>query len=352
MTDGFDTAAAAVIAAAISGAISILSILMSKRNNIELEKIKNDLEIKKDEQTARRDYEYEARKRLYQECEPILFQFAELSESALKRIYALARNARDGNLGPDRFWLSTDHYFIRSTIYRLIAPMAAFKILQRRLTSIDLNLDKAINIQYHLAKILYYTFSSSLDLAKSEPDIPYDPDFIGIDSKDLTDAKKQEIRTKQPEKYRLQGLKVGKLDILIEALILVENGKDARIKSFGEFELEFFEQLGETKTSVRSDRFEIFNTLFSYFHPKTRPVLWRTLITQAYLYNAIISIRKNPDKEFTNFGEIKTLFKIEDTKLECNWKQPNEVISDDDFMKSFTASENYIKKQFTDIINL
>jgi hypothetical protein len=57
-----------------------------------LEKIKNDLEIKKDEQAARRDYEYEARKRLYQECEPILFQFVELSESALKRIYALARN--------------------------------------------------------------------------------------------------------------------------------------------------------------------------------------------------------------------------------------------------------------------
>src|SRR5215469_4930514 len=225
-------------------------------------------------------------------------------------------------------------------------------MLQRRLTSIDLNLDKVINIQYHLAKILYYTFSSSPDLAKSEPDIPYDPDFIGVDSKDLTDAEKQEIRTKYPEKYWLQGLKVGKLDMLIEALILVENGKDVRIKSFGEFESEFFEQLGETKTSVRSDRFEIFNTLFSYFHPKTRPVLWRTLITQAFLYNAIINIRKNPDKEFTIFEEMKKLFNIEGTKLECNWKQSNEVISDEDFMKSFRASENYIRKQLSDIIEL
>src|SRR5215469_15350797 len=106
MTEAFDIAA--VIAAAISGVISVLSIIMSKRNDISLEKIKNDLEIKKDEQAARRDYEYEARKRLYEECEPILFQFAELCESALKRIYALARNARDGNLGPDRFWLLTD----------------------------------------------------------------------------------------------------------------------------------------------------------------------------------------------------------------------------------------------------
>jgi hypothetical protein len=142
------------------------------------------------------------------------------------------------------------------------------------------------------------------------------------------------------------------LDILTEALILVENGKDVRIKSFGEFELEFFEQVGATKTSPHSDRFEIFYTLFSYFHPKTRPVLWRTLITQAYLYYAIINIRKSPEKEFTNFEDIKKLFNIEGVKLECNWKQSNEVISDEDFMKPFKASENYIRKQLSDIIEL
>ena len=139
---------------------------------------------------------------------------------------------------------------------------------------------------------------------------------------------------------------------MIEALILVENGKDVRIKSFGEFELEFFEQPDETKTIIRSDRFEIFNTLFSYFHPKTRPVLWRTLITQAYLYNAIINIRKNPDKDFANIEGIRKLFNMEATKLECNWKQPNEVIFDEDFMRPFKASENYIRKQLIDILDL
>ncbi|MFZ0514978.1 MAG: hypothetical protein WAM14_25490 [Candidatus Nitrosopolaris sp.] len=48
MNEGFDIAA--VIAAAISGVISVLSIMMSKRDDISLEKIRNDLEIKKDEQ--------------------------------------------------------------------------------------------------------------------------------------------------------------------------------------------------------------------------------------------------------------------------------------------------------------
>jgi len=46
---------------------------------------------------------------------------------------------------------------------------------------------------------------------------------------------------------------------------------------------------------------------------------------------------------------MKKLLNIEGTKLECNWKQPNEVISDEDFMKPFKASENYIRKQLTNI---
>ena len=52
------------------------------------------------------------------------------------------------------------------------------------------------------------------------------------------------------------------------------------------------------------------------------------------------------------FEEMKKLFNIEGTKLECKWNQPNEVISDEDFMKPFKASENYIRKQLTDIIGL
>jgi hypothetical protein len=217
MVEGFDIVA--IVTAGISAGISILSIYLTKKNDVTLEKLKSKLETEKAEQDARRDYEYEARKRLYQECEPILFQFAELSESALRRIYALARNAKDGNLGPDRYWLSTDHYFIRSTIYRLIAPMAAFKLLQHRLTNIDLKLDQAINIQYILAKILYYTFSSSPGLARTHPPIPYDPDQIGAEAKGLEESNKKEKRIKYPERFWLQGLKVGTIDILSETLI-------------------------------------------------------------------------------------------------------------------------------------
>jgi hypothetical protein len=348
----------AIIALVSSVITGIIAAIFTKKNEVRLKHLENELATKRAEQDARRDYEYEARKRLYQECEPILFQFSELSESALRRIYALARNAKDGNLGPERYWLLTDHYFIRSTIYRLIAPMAAFKVLQHRLTNIDLKLDQSINIQYILAKILYYTFSSSPDLARSDPAIPYDPDQIGSESKGLDESAKIERRAKHPERFWLQGLKVGTLDILAETLIMSErasdNNNNIRIKSFGEFEQQFFKK-GDSMSSyyVTNNIFEVFFTIFSYFHPRARPVLWRVLITQAYLYNAIKNIRNKEEKfNISNFDEFVKLFEIEKVKSKCDWIQSHEVVSDEEFNMPFKAVENYLKAQLIDVLEI
>ena len=71
MVQAFDTVA--IITAGVSAGISILSIYLTKKNDITLEKLKSKLEIEKAEYDARRDYEYEARKRLYQNVN--LFSF-------------------------------------------------------------------------------------------------------------------------------------------------------------------------------------------------------------------------------------------------------------------------------------
>jgi Flp pilus assembly protein TadB len=68
----------------------------------QLKQVEAQLEDQNAERNARRDYEYEARKRVYQEVEPILFQLAELAEGGLHRIYSLARTARHGDLAPQR----------------------------------------------------------------------------------------------------------------------------------------------------------------------------------------------------------------------------------------------------------
>ena len=46
----------------------------------------NELEEQRAIKDARRDYEYDAKKRLYAECEPLVFQALELAESARFRI--------------------------------------------------------------------------------------------------------------------------------------------------------------------------------------------------------------------------------------------------------------------------
>ena len=109
-------------------------------------------------------------------------------------------------------------------------------------------------------------------------------------------------------------------------------------------------------TLAENNSFEIFFTLFSYFHPGTRPVLWRVLITQAYLYNAIINIRSNNGNSIKtnilsheNYDRFRSLFEIEYIKSECNWKQPAEELTDEDFNVPFKAVEYYLKKQISNV---
>ena len=358
---------AAILAAAIAACVSLVSIYLTKRNDTKLEMLRNSLEIKKDEEAARRDYEFGARKRLYNKCEPLLFQLGELSESALLRIYALAKNARQGNLGPgSRLYLSHDHYFIRSTIYRLLAPMAIFKLLQNQLTMIDLQLVPIMNIQYDLAKILYYSFSSAKELADSNPSINYDPDFIKIDPAISDNDKKEKLKI-HPEEYWLQGLKVGTLDNLMsDTFIHYGDTQNIRVKSFGEFETQFFDndswknlfkrQILDIDNLNIKDSTYLFEPVFTLFannegfHPRTRPVLWRILITQVYLYQALIQIRKDPDLLFTSFDEFKERLRIDEDNLD--WRKSDEDISTEELRQPFLASENYLKERLTTVFEM
>ena len=123
--------------------------VLKNRNQRKLEDLRDQIDLRKSERDALRDYEYEARKRLYLECGPLLFQLFELSEGALNRIKGLANTAAQGNLGKDVTdnWLARP-YYKSSTLYKLIAPLAMVSLIQRRLTLVDLSLDRHIFVQY------------------------------------------------------------------------------------------------------------------------------------------------------------------------------------------------------------
>lgn len=246
---------------------------IQQSNQRELEALKVELAERQAEKDARRDYEYEARKRLYQECEPLLFQLAEVSGDALYRIFSLARSARRGDITPnDGGWLSGAGYYMATTVYKLLSPTAYLKLIQRRLTLVDLSLDPKVRAHYMLAKALYDSFIDDFGFASIDPVIEYDPN--------IKDWKKR--RKEDPQKYWRQGLTWGRLDLASDGLLVREPPDTLRLMNYGEFE-EVFSDIDSQLYSVFASLIDVFND----FHPSTRPILWRILITQAHIYKAI-----------------------------------------------------------------
>lgn len=216
---------------------------------------------------ALRAYRFEARKRLYEQCEPLLFQLAEAAENARGRIHGLARSCRDGHLSEDGTgWLHVaDGYFFLSTMYRLLAPAAVFHMLRRRLTSVDLGVDVRIKAQYDLARVLYRSFRDDHDLAEQKPLIDY------------------------PQAKRQQGVLWGKLDNALEAMTPLDKEGAPQLISFGRFEALYKEPEGEPLREL--------GYLLVGFHPKTHPVLWRMLLAQAQIYETLIAIHRSHGDE-------------------------------------------------------
>lgn len=324
---------AAIVAAIASLVVAILGYLGTRKNQRDLEKMKAKFAESKAERDALRDYEYEARKRLYHECGPLLFLLLDSSERALMRIHNIARAAKDGNLsGPDT-WLSHKYYKL-STWYILLGPLATLNLIQRRLTLLDLTLDYRIYAQYSITKLIYHSFGHDFKLARlNTPALPYDPH-----------SQEAEQKSQQhPEVYYQQGIPIGLLDNAIDALILKEDKGPWRVMTFAEFEREY--QKSETELRKAFDRIDY---LFENFHPKPRPILWRILITQAHLYTLLLQTRMH--------GEPRELSKLlpkmpEMDRSKFDWRQPEEKIDDDTVLiEPFKTTEAYFNSEVVPIV--
>lgn len=244
------------------------------QNERNLELLKSNLSDVSAEKNARRDYEYEARKKLYAEYEPLLFQLIEQSENAYYRVLSLARTAREGEITIDAGgWLEQHGYYMRSTIYKLLAPIALFKIIQRNITFVDLSVDPGISANYTLAKVLYLSFTCDFEFAKLEPVFNYKP------HKDNAEG----LRIGDPKQFWRQGIPLGCLDNVLHECMLTED-QPPKLRTFGDFER-------IVKDLTKDNNWHnicLFFEIFENFHPSTRPILWRVLITQAHIHRLLI----------------------------------------------------------------
>jgi hypothetical protein len=277
------TVLAAAITAAASLVVALASIVSSRRSTERVARLAAELAEEKSSRDARRDYEYEARKRLYDQCDPLLFQFFELAEDAGRRVKSLARSCRDGNLRPDGSgWLEKQGYYFQSTAYHLLAPIAAIRILQRRLTAVDLALDPRLDIEYRLLRLLSRSFTEDHALARQVPELEYDPDAA-----DEGTADREVLLVRRPAVYVRQGIYRGVLEQVAESLIMRDHDGD-RLLSFGEF----VEERGREGSRLHRAG-SLLRDLLIGFHPTTRPVLWRILVTQFLLYETMKGVRSD-----------------------------------------------------------
>jgi hypothetical protein len=221
-------------------------------------------------QAAQRSYEYDARKQLYAELQPLIFQLVEACDSADRRLGNMARASREGHLAPDHTnWLNqSDQYYRLSTAYRFILPVVLFKLCQRRLTLVDLGVDQGIRRQYGLARLIYQTWNDGFDLAEAEPKLDY-----------LT-----EPWSNDPAIHTFQHLVIGELDLVAEAMTTSGPDGKARPVDYGEFVA-----LVNDPRPEKGPRLKIVLDLFADFRPDRRPVLWRLLMCQYLLWHAFVA---------------------------------------------------------------
>jgi len=262
------------IAALASLLVGLLNHYSRKQTERDLAQLKDRLDLAGKERDARRDYEYEARKRLYEACEPLVFQGVELAAKALERIQGLARTASQGNLEPGaKSWMEIDEYYLNSTIYYLLAPLAIQRLLRERLTLLDQNLDPRIRSSYQLLREAFAAFAQDFRIAGEAPALPYDPHGKHDQQQEVSD----------PARYSWQGFAQGELEIMVDQLIPRKLG--GHYLSFGEFQRLISEQ------NPRAAFQPMFNQ-FSRFHPRLKPVFWRILVVQAHCYSRLVALHE------------------------------------------------------------
>ncbi|SRR6266568_4854140 len=170
--------ATAIISLIVSVVTAVVAYVSKLSSETRIAQLQDRLTEARSERGARRDYMYEARKRLYSDFQPVLFQMVERCDGALNRIRdGIAGGAREGRiLWPSRLgedWTG-DPYHMISTAWDLLAPLAFFRMGQQKLTGLDLSVDAVIRWQYRLAKELYTTWTMGNELASQDPALPYE----------------------------------------------------------------------------------------------------------------------------------------------------------------------------------
>ena len=308
---GQTTLVAALVSALVGLIVAFTSPFASRRLerlkaelNVEVEELKAKLAQEASINDARTSYEFDARKRLYSEIEPLFFSLYEATEGSYYRVASLVRTQRQGHLGnEDGSWLAREGYYLRSTIYRLFLPLAIFRLIQRSATFVDIELDENIRTRYFLLKLSYYALTDDFVLAQLDPSLAYSPNVPDWKEKIL----------EQPAKYTRQGLVIGHMDRLIDALLVDDRGTRRPI-DYGEFEALYRDDQDFRKAIAEPTR------LFLDFDFVGRPVLARALLAHSFAMRLLLYTYSHASPSSELSAVLRKFCQSDEVMTDLDWR--------------------------------
>jgi hypothetical protein len=272
--------------------------------NVDVEELKATLAQETSLKDARTSYEFDARKRLYSEIEPLFFNLFEATEGSYYRVASLVRTQRQGHLGTDDgSWFAREGYYLRSTIYRLFLPLAIFRLIQRSATFVDIELDENIRTRYFLLKLSYYALTDDFVLAKLRPSLTYSPNVPDWKEKIL----------ERPAEYTRQGLVIGHMDRLIDALIVDDRGSRRPIDN-GELEALYSDDQDFRKAVAEPTR------LLLDFDFLGRPVLARALLAHAFAMRLLLFTYSHASTSSDLSAALQKFCQSDEAKNDLDWQ--------------------------------
>jgi hypothetical protein len=192
----------ALVVALIGAASSITAALVAFRAQQRVARLTASLDEQRAESDARRSYEYDARKRLYSVYEPLRLRMLDCTDNAVRQIVDVV-----GWPGAGRADRSAE-YRLNATVYYLLAPLVVARMIERRLTLVDLSLDARIYTEFVLAQAICRSLADEFPAAQLAPSLPYSPYVQGW----------REKRRECPQRFRRQGLPLGRLNTALDTL--------------------------------------------------------------------------------------------------------------------------------------
>jgi len=217
------------------------------------EKIAKELDAKKDaekftgELSTRREYEMEARKRLYMAIGPLKLQILLACRDLSGRVHTYGTR--------DRYNTNINEHYGRSFLFRILRPISICELIERQIAFADFSVDDQAMDLLRFKKCVYAAFSGS-SLTEGHPKVDW--------------------------KSQIEHIYYDRLNHAANELIVQEKDSAPRIMRFDEFE-----RFAESKQAHKL--LSPFPEILENFCPSDKPLFWLRLVGYGYLCNQLIN---------------------------------------------------------------